>query len=452
MERMNLKTIPAGSFWVGSRCALQLEVFLGTCVGVAAYDAEALVGGMIHLLLPEPPLAESAFQSEKYATTGLPLFLAAMQAEGAAPERLQVCLAGGALIGPLAAQDLALDIGGRTCEKALHFLRQEDILILHCETGGFMPTRMGLDMDRGAFSITPIGDNPTDQHRPLPAPPLDEIRLVIERIQPIPQVALRILRLVAEDDYRVSDLAGLVRQDQVIGARTLRLCNAAAFARQAEITSLEHALIFLGQDRLVQSVVAICVQDFFRQPGNGYSLQMGGMYQHAVGTALVAEQLARRSARVIPALAYTAGLLHDIGKVVLDQFVAARLPQFYRDLTLESDFLSAEKRHLGITHTAAGGQLALDWALPAPLRDAIVHHHCPEEAAHDAVLAHTIYIADLIMSRFNTGLELEKLDGEHLVHRFAEAGLEVADLASIVDDLPARLFRPSPLGLGDQSG
>ena len=79
MQRKVIKIIPAGSFWVGSRCAVQLEAFLGTCVGVAVYDADAGVGGLIHLLLPEPPLAGSHFQREKYATTGLPLFLAAMQ-------------------------------------------------------------------------------------------------------------------------------------------------------------------------------------------------------------------------------------------------------------------------------------------------------------------------------------------------------------------------------------
>ncbi len=149
-------TIPAGSFWVGSRSDVQLEAFLGTCVGLAVYDREAGAGGLMHILLPEPPLPQSAFQLEKYATTGLPLFMAALQEKGAASHRMATCLAGGALIAPLAAQDLNLDLGGRTCEKALAFLDRAGIAIDRMETGGFLPTRIGLDMHSGRFSIDPM--------------------------------------------------------------------------------------------------------------------------------------------------------------------------------------------------------------------------------------------------------------------------------------------------------
>ncbi|MBL0712698.1 MAG: HDOD domain-containing protein [Desulfosarcina sp.] len=443
MPLNELITIPAGSFWVGARSAVQLEAFLGTCVAVAAYDAEAHVGGLIHLLLPEPPLPGSAYQREKYATTGLPLFLAALRDRGGEPGRMKACLAGGALIGPIAAQDLDLDIGGRTCEKAVDFLTREDIQIVQFESGGFMPTQIGLDMHSGNFSITPTGDASMTVSSPLSPPSEDDIQRAMQGLQPIPQVALRILRMVSEEDYRIHDLARMVRQDQVICARTLKLCNAASFARRGRIESLEQALVFLGQDRFTRSVIAVCVQDFFSQQGNGYSLRIGGMYQHAVGTAMVAEQLARRTHRLIPALAYTGGLLHDIGKVVLDQFVAPRQPLFYRDLAAETNFLAAEKRHLGMDHTEAGRRLALNWGLPAPFVDVITHHHYPEKARSHRDLVHIVYIADLIMSRFHSGLELEKINTEHLADRFASVGLAPADLQAIIDGLPTSVFSMS---------
>lgn len=441
---MALKTIPAGSFWVGTRSAVQLEAYLATCVGVAVYDREARVGGLIHLLLPEPPSAGTARHSGKYATTGLPLFMAALRDKGAAAGRMQACLAGGALIGPIAAQDLNLDIGGRTCEKVVAFLDREGIEIVQFETGGFLPIQLGLDMDRGQFSITPFQEHGVSVvDTPLPAPAAADIRKAMRGLQPIPQVALRILRLVTDEDCHVGELARLVRQDQVICARTLKLCNAASFARQGRIETLEQALIFLGQDRFVQSVVAVCVQDFFHQQGNGYSLRMGGMYAHAVGTALVAEKLARHTRRLPPAIAYTGGLLHDIGKVVLDQFIAPRRPLFYRDLAVDNDFLAAEERHLGIGHTEAGRQLALEWNLPAAFVDAIAHHHDPERAEDNPDLAHIVHVGDLIMSRFHAGLELEGIETARLAERFAGAGLHAADLQGIVDDLPTRIFNPS---------
>jgi putative nucleotidyltransferase with HDIG domain len=441
MAPMTLKTIPAGSFWVGPRSDVKLEAFLATCVGLAVYDPEARVGGLIHLLLPEPPIPGTALHSEKYATTGLPLFMAALREKGASAGRMQACLAGGALIGPIAAQDLNLDIGGRTCEKAMAFLNREGIEIVQFETGGFLPIQLGLDMDRGTFAINPFqAQGPAAGDSPLPAPEAADIRQAMWGLQPIPQVALRILRLVTDEDYRVGELARLVRQDQVICARTLRLCHAASFGRQGRIETIEHALVFLGQDRFVQSVIAVCVQDFFQQQGNGYSLRMGGMYAHAVGTALVAERLAHRTRRLSPAIAYTGGLLHDIGKVVLDQFIASRRPLFYRDLTAYSDFLAAEKRHLGIGHTEAGRQLALEWSLPAPFVDAITHHHNPERAEDNVDLAHIVHAADLIMSRFHAGLELEGIETDLMVERFEGAGLYAADLQCIIDDLPMRIF------------
>ncbi len=444
MRRQELMTIPAGRFWVGSRSNVQLEAFLGTCVGLAVYDRETQAGGLIHLLLPEPPLPESAFQLEKYATTGLPLFAAALREEGAATHRMSACLAGGALIGPLAAKDLNLDIGGRTCENVLAFLNREGIAIDRLETGGFLPTRLGLDMRNGQFSIDPTGGWPMANADQLSAPSQDDIRQALQGLQPIPQVALRILRLVADADYPVHELAQLVRQDQVICARTLKLCNAAAFSGQQRIASIEHALTFLGQDRFIHSVIAVCVEDFFRQPGQGDSVRLGRMYQHVVGTAQVAEQLARRTQRLTPALAYTGGLLHDIGKVVLDQFVAPRQPLFYRDLADAIDFLAVEARHLSIDHTQAGQWLAQEWRLPAPFAETIAHHHCPEKAKDHVDLVHLVYIADLIMSAFHAGRDLERVDTEHLGQRLGRVGLARRDLPEIVDSLPTTIFNALP--------
>ena len=86
---------------------------------MALFDDEAQVGGLIHLLLPEPVSRADGFQPEKYASTGFPLFLKAVCNEGASKSRLKAFIAGGALVGPLKDRDLHLDIGGRTAETVL---------------------------------------------------------------------------------------------------------------------------------------------------------------------------------------------------------------------------------------------------------------------------------------------------------------------------------------------
>jgi len=105
--------VAAGSYYVGNAKSMILHAYLGTCVAVALYDTEAGIGGLIHLLLPEPISPAKTFHPEKYASVGLPIFLKALYDAGASPGKLKACIAGGALVGPLRDYDLELDIGGR---------------------------------------------------------------------------------------------------------------------------------------------------------------------------------------------------------------------------------------------------------------------------------------------------------------------------------------------------
>jgi putative nucleotidyltransferase with HDIG domain len=148
---------------------------------------------------------------------------------------------------------------------------------------------------------------------------------------------------------------------------------------------------------------------------------------------------------VKPGLAYTAGLLHDIGKVVLDQYVASSYPLFYRQLfEEETNFSEAEKTILGVDHAEVGGDLALRWALPDSLIDTIRHHHKPENAVRNLELTHIVYLADLLMSRFHTGLELERLSTETLSSRLRTIGFSIEKFSDIVDLIPVGVFQSEP--------
>jgi chemotaxis receptor (MCP) glutamine deamidase CheD len=135
--------VSAGSFFVGPKQPLVVEAFLATCVGLALVDEEKGVGGLAHFLLPEPVSLSSVFQPEKYASTGIPLFLKAILAAGARRERMKATLAGGALIGPVGDMDISLNIGGRTAERIEALLREEAIPIVQAETGGSAPAACG---------------------------------------------------------------------------------------------------------------------------------------------------------------------------------------------------------------------------------------------------------------------------------------------------------------------
>ena len=454
MQNRSRYHVASGSYYVSRQSPLMLEAHLGTCVGVALCDEKTGVGGLIHLLLPEPISLSSSFQPEKYASTGFPMFLRALYDEGASKQYLKAYIAGGALVGPLLSSDLQLDIGGRTVESVMNLLKAEDIPIEQSETGGFFTCSLSLDLTTWQCNISPSGleEDISPGQSQIQVPSVREIEKSAETIQPIPQVALKILRLIDEEEYDIKALTNEIRKDQVISAKTLKLCNSVIFAGSNKIESLDHALVYIGLQMLVKLVISASVDNLFSHAGSGYSLCKGGLFHHAIGTAVIAEKLANLTGLVKSGSAYTAGLLHDIGKVVLDQYVSTVSPLLYRESLQEgNNFLAAEKKILGIDHTAVGSELGRRWSFPDSLIDVIRHHHTPEDATENLELAHIVYLADLLMARFHAGLELERLDTAALSSRLAVLGLSLERFPDIVDLIPLRVFEASPeLALGQK--
>jgi putative nucleotidyltransferase with HDIG domain len=436
--------VPSGTYIASGRENESLEAYLGTCVGVTLCDRNANVGGLIHLLLPEPTGIDTPWHPENYATTGLPLFIQALCDLGASKEKLDACLAGGALVGPISEQDLSLDIGGRTAEAVERILDQERIPIGKSETGGCSGCCLALNLQTWESQIRPLA-------RPTPIdgigfqkPSAEQLEQAVHQVRPIPQIALKILRMIQDQTYAFQDLAREIRQDQIITARVIRLCNSVLFARRTRIDSIDRALVLIGERRLLQLVISASMESFFSQNERGYSLCKGGLYKHAVGAAIFTERLADFTGRVSTDLAYTAGLLHDIGKVVLDQYMTSAYPFFYCRTQLDgANLVSVEREAFGVSHTEIGGRLAASWSLHESLIDTVCWHHEPEQATVNPELTHLVYLTDLLMSRFLMGQELERLNTDRLTARLERVGLTISQLPILVDLIPRTVFEVS---------
>lgn len=432
----NRQIVASGSFVVSRRQPLVLDAYLGSCVGVAVWDSETGTGGLHHLLLPEPLEGGTPWHPEKYARTGLPLFIEALCDQGADKNRLKAVMAGGGLIGPASDLDLELDIGGRTADIASCLLEKEGIPILHRETGGYFTCRMSLDLASGETSITPVlepDDHRETVERLFPTP--EQIRATIQTIKPIPQIVLKLLRMIHNDMTSLEDVAREIRQDQVISARVIQLCNSALFRRKMNPDSIDRAVILMGEKRFLQLVLSASFESTFFQYSQGYSLCRGGLYNHSLGMAVACERIAMRAGcRVSPAVAYTAGLLHDIGKVVLDQYVADAIPFFYRRLMQdEKELIAVEKERFDTTHPEIGKTLAVLWHLPDVLHTPIACHHEPEKANENKELTHLVFLADLILSRFTMGQELERMDTRRLAEAMKILGFSKGQLPELID-------------------
>ena len=433
---MRTRVVGSGKYAIANGGGEVLDACLGTCVGVVVYDRCAQKGGLIHLLLPEPAGSESPLEPMFYAKTGLPIFISELYKKGAARERLEACVAGGALIGPLCNTDLILDIGGRTADEVARILRREGIPIRKSEIGGYLGYRLSVSSSNWETLIEPcwggLPQSTAGAHFERPKP--EDLWRAAERLAPVPQTALKVIRMINDPECSFRDISREIITDQVLSAKTIRFCNSPFFGPRQEIGSLERALTILGDRRLLQFVVSASLEDFLSQNENGYSLCKGAMFKHALGTALISAKVADLSARVPSDVAYTAGLLHDIGKVVLDQFMASAYPLFYRRAQAErADIVEIERELFGMSHTEAGTRLAVEWRLPEALRDVIAYHHNPEAAGSHATLAHTVYLADLIMSWFMSGVEIEKLNAESIYSSLSAIGCGMDDLPRLLE-------------------
>ena len=433
--------VPPGYSVISGKKNETLNAYLGTCVGVALCDREAELGGLIHLILSAPTSSGYFENPENYAITGLPIFIDALLRKGAVKERLEATVAGGALVGPLTEMDVELDVGGRTIDVVENVLKMQKIPIKQIETGGFIGCKLGLNLMNWESHINPISSPSEDNEILSEKPTRKQIEKTIDTVRSIPQIVLKVIRMMQDEKSHFHNIAREVRQDQVISAKVLRVCNSAYFSRKIDVSSIDNALIFLGEKKIFKIVLSSVFEDFFSGRSRGYSLCKGGLFYHAVGTAMICEKLSYLTGISVPGVAYTAGLLHDIGKVVLDQYMGDAYPFFYRRTQLDGDeLIEVEREVFGVSHDEVGEILAEQWSIPDSIRDIIRHHHCPEESSTNVELAHMVYLADLMMSRTMIDQELERLDTERLVSRLERIGFRPNQLANIFDSIPSQVF------------
>lgn len=437
--------VAAGEFIVDTKQAIQLEALLSSCVGVVLYDPENNIGGLSHFLLPEPISISNSTDFKKYASTGLQVFFNELIAQGAVTENLRAVIAGGAFSGNVSQQDINLDIGGRTADIVKKILAKKNITIEASETGGFFSCKLSLNMQTWETKIVPVTIS-NDESKAPETFSLDEIDETFKTIQPIPQVALKILRMISDNTCDFGDLSKEVKKDQVISAQVLKFCNSAVFGGRGSIDTIGDALLIIGQNSLAKIISNIAVKNLIANAERGYSLVQGGLYHHSIGVALLSEKIAEKTGIVTPFAAYTAGLLHDIGKVALDQFIASALPFFYRDNEehLTTDIVGLENKYLGINHTAAGKKLSEIWGIPESISSVIEHHHTPRATENLPTMVYIIALSNTILHMFKAKPEIVGVDMSNINFLMDRLEIPVTEFSSLIDLIPIEILSSSP--------
>lgn len=194
----------------------------------------------------------------------------------------------------------------------------------------------------------------------------------------LPVVAVELLASLDQDDVDVDTLARHIMTDQSLAARALRVANSPFYGLAGRVTTIQDAVVILGF-RAVRSLVLASLMVKAVNHVGGAQKNPRGFWRHAVAVALCARGLAR-SVGACPDTAFTAGLLHDIGRI----FLAACFPEHtqaahQRQHELGGAYIQAEHEVLGLDHGVAGGVLARQWGFPSRIADAIARHHHPDQ-------------------------------------------------------------------------
>ncbi len=227
---------------------------------------------------------------------------------------------------------------------------------------------------------------------PLPATPEQMISSAPE-LEALPVVAQRLLAIVREENTTIDTISRLLSTDQALASAVLRYANSARAMPNRRIASLREALARIGHRALSEVLVRACAGPMLDRGLPPYALPRRVAWRHAATASLASRGLAQLLAVATPDDASIAGLLHDVGKMVLTSVVpevAAEAVSIARSRRLP--VWQAETLVLGFHHGAVGGALLRSWGLPETVVDAVQYHHEPTSTTNQ--LATVVYLAD----------------------------------------------------------
>ncbi len=193
----------------------------------------------------------------------------------------------------------------------------------------------------------------------------DEILAAIGRAPMLSVGAVRIIDLAARADHELDDIIGLVKNDAPLTAKLLRIVNSPVYGLLEPATSVERAVSYLGENTVVSIVLEDTLGPYLSRPLDGYQSAGGDLWRHDLRVAIAAKEIALLNRnRCQPDTAFTAGLLHDIGKSVLSGFLKDEYHRIIDELMTRAipDYTAGEREHLGIDHAEVGYTLAENWS------------------------------------------------------------------------------------------
>jgi putative nucleotidyltransferase with HDIG domain len=277
----------------------------------------------------------------------------------------------------------------------------------------------------------------------------DNLSRIMNRVKAfpgMPTTAAKLMPLLRDPDSSLARIEDLIKYDPGLTANLLKLTNSAYFGLPSRISSVRQAILVLGRRRLLQLATTICLSGLMTKSVPGYDLPQGGLWRHSVAVAVAADQLVRHLKIPQGDEAFTAALLHDIGKLILGEYVREDLPSIQQMVAKGISFDVAEYMVLGTNHAEIGARILESWSMPSELVHAVGWHHDPDQCEASCLISDLVHVANISVRGVNAGegdgsdpaLEVSFKAADRL-------GLRLSDIAGVAAQTEQELGRLSEI-------
>lgn len=235
-------------------------------------------------------------------------------------------------------------------------------------------------------------------------------------------------------------LSNLVSRDQVLTAKILKIANSSFYGFSGEINTVKHAVVILGYDSLKEISLSMSVFNVFKAEKKNRFFDVTEFWKHSIAVGMCARILAEKMNYANASEAFTAGILHDLGKVVLNQYLPYDFLKVQEVVNMEDIPVAvAEKDIFGVGHAQVGAWLAKRWKLPQKLTDTIMYHHSPWEFESEEMMPTIVFLANRLAFSAKIGSSgrkfLETIDPEKMEVIETKTGLTNEDYAPLMSQL-----------------
>lgn len=265
---------------------------------------------------------------------------------------------------------------------------------------------------------------------------MEEIVNQVQEIPPFPQTIMKIIELTNDPKSGAKDLEQEIMKDQGLTTKILKLANSAFYRGRREISTVVDASVMLGFSAIQSMVLATVVGKYMNKELPGYALEKDALWKQSQISAIMTRVIAKKVKYPKPDQAYTAGLLRDIGKVILDQYVSDYSDAICALVELEGkSFIVAEEMVLGYHHGQIGAKIAEKWNLPEELVEVIACHHNPSVAFVNPELVAITHISDSLVMMMGIHIGIDGLAYEFFSDAVRLLKLDETMLSEIMSEV-----------------